>query len=158
MNDVPIRVMIEGMRKISLALSQMADDLEKQENRNVLPDAIKEPALQDKDTGQDEPPTEPKEGTEAASAAQEGEGMDAAHTDEAQSEGSIDAAPQKEIPSKKEPELSFEQVRGVLAEKARNGHRQQVRELILSHGGNQLSDFKEKPLILASLLKEVEDL
>lgn len=56
------------------------------------------------------------------------------------------------------PQYSFEQVRGILAEKSRSGHREQVKALIVQHGGEQLSDYKEKPEILAALVKEAEGL
>lgn len=56
------------------------------------------------------------------------------------------------------PAYSFEQVRGILAEKSRSGHREQVKTLIVKYGGEQLSDYKEKPEVLAALVKEAEGL
>ena len=64
-----------------------------------------------------------------------------------------DAEPVQETPT-----YTFEQVRGILAEKSRSGHREQVKALIGKYGGEQLSDYKDKPDILADLVKEAEGL
>ena len=67
-------------------------------------------------------------------------------------------SPPAEELTKEAKEKLFYAVRGLLAEKARAGHREQVRSLVLSHGGTQLSDYKDKPSILMTLQKEVEGL
>ncbi len=51
---------------------------------------------------------------------------------------------------------SYEEVRGILAEKARNGHRTAVKELIGKYGGKQLSDYKDRPDVLSALVKDAE--
>lgn len=66
--------------------------------------------------------------------------------------------PPAEELTKEAKEKLFYAVRGLLAEKARAGHREQVRSLVLSHGGTQLSDYKDKPSVLMALQKEVEGL
>ena len=59
------------------------------------------------------------------------------------------------------PEPAFtatlEQVRGVLAEKARNGFRAEVKALLTAHGAKQLSDITD-PAELGALKKEAEGL
>lgn len=59
-------------------------------------------------------------------------------------------------PEVEDPKYTFEQVRGILAEKSRSGHREAVKAMITRHGGAQLSDFKDKPDILAEMAKEAE--
>ena len=57
-----------------------------------------------------------------------------------------------------EPEpitATLEQVRGVLAEKARNGFRAEVKALLTAHGAKQLSDITD-PAELGALMKEAE--
>ena len=65
------------------------------------------------------------------------------------------AAPEPE-PVKEEPKYTFEQVRGILAEKSRSGHREQVKAMIQRYGGMQLSDYKDKPDILTAMAEEAE--
>ena len=57
--------------------------------------------------------------------------------------------------SEPEPEpITLEQVRGILAEKARDGFTTQIRELLESHGASRLSEVN--PTEYATLLREVE--
>ena len=46
---------------------------------------------------------------------------------------------------------SYEEVRAILAAKARDGYREDVKALIRKYGGEQLSDFKDEPDILTAL-------
>ena len=64
---------------------------------------------------------------------------------------SIEALCDEGQPKKEKPEVTLEQVRGVLAEKSRSGHTAQVREIIRRHGADCLSglDPKEYPAVLA---------
>lgn len=57
-----------------------------------------------------------------------------------------DAAPEPE----KLPEVTLEQVRGVLAEKSRAGHTEEVRAIIQKYGADRLSgiDPKDYPAVL----------
>ena len=52
---------------------------------------------------------------------------------------------------------SFEEVRGILAEKARSGFRAEVKALLTAHGFKQLSDITD-PSLFAALVAEAEEL
>jgi hypothetical protein len=52
--------------------------------------------------------------------------------------------------------LELEQVRAVLAEKSRSGHTAEVRELLLSHGANKLSEID--PAEYPALLEEAAEI
>ena len=70
--------------------------------------------------------------------------------------------PVKKEETKQEPPVAetktytFEEVRGILAGKARSGHREAVKALITKHGGTLLSDYKDDPETLAALVAEAE--
>jgi len=51
---------------------------------------------------------------------------------------------------------TLEQVRGILADKSRNGHTEAVREILLKHGGSKLSELP--PDCYPELLKDAEGL
>ncbi len=60
-------------------------------------------------------------------------------------------------PAPEQPKpVTMEQVRAVLAEKSRDGHTAAVRELILRHGANKLSEVA--PTEYTALLAEAEDM
>ena len=61
---------------------------------------------------------------------------------------------EKKIPEKEEPVITLEQVRGVLAEKSRDGHTAEVRAIIKKFGADRLSDIDSKDY--AAVLKEAE--
>ena len=71
--------------------------------------------------------------------------------------GSDEPEAPKEEPQKKAskaekaPEITLEKVRGVLADKSRNGHNAEVRAIIEKYGSDRLSniDPKDYPAILA---------
>ncbi|MCC7571065.1 DNA ligase [Candidatus Micrarchaeota archaeon] len=69
-----------------------------------------------------------------------------------QSEASTQLEP-KPAPSKPKA-LTLEEVRAVLAEKSRNGHTAEVRELLEKHGASKLSEID--PAKYATLLTEAE--
>ena len=50
--------------------------------------------------------------------------------------------------------ITLEEVRAVLAEKSRNGHTAEVRELLIKHGANKLSEID--PAKYPVLLKDAE--
>ena len=50
---------------------------------------------------------------------------------------------------------SYEEVRGILAEKSRTGFRAEVKSILTAHGVKQLSDVKD-PDELAAIVKEAE--
>lgn len=60
----------------------------------------------------------------------------------------------EELKDKKEKALTLTDVRKVLAEKSRNGHTAQVKELLIKHGADKLSEID--PSKYAELLAEVE--
>ena len=73
-----------------------------------------------------------------------------------------EVAPETEpIPAETEEKpvkvYSFEEVRGILAEKARSGFRAEVKALLTAHGFKQLSDITD-PDLFATLVKEAEEL
>ena len=63
-------------------------------------------------------------------------------------------APVQETPART---CTYEEVRAVLAEKARMGYRVEVRTLITKHGAEQLSDIKD-PAVYGEILTEAEEL
>lgn len=65
--------------------------------------------------------------------------------------------PQKKAPkaeAKKAPEITLEKVRGVLADKSRDGHTAEVRAIIQKYGADRLSDVDLKDY--ASIIKDAE--
>ena len=61
-------------------------------------------------------------------------------------------APPAESPAK---EYTYEEARAILAEKARSGHRAEVKAILSRHGVTQLSDIRD-PKTLAILVSETE--
>lgn len=64
-------------------------------------------------------------------------------------------APQESPPEKT---YSYEEARGILSRISHAGHREEVKALVMSHGGKSISSYKDKPDILAQLVKEAEGL
>ncbi len=71
---------------------------------------------------------------------------------ETQAEVHASAITLEETPEKV---YTFEEVRGILADKARSGFRAEVKALLTSHGVKQLSEIND-PVVLASLVTESE--
>ncbi|MBQ9030122.1 MAG: rRNA biogenesis protein rrp5 [Oscillospiraceae bacterium] len=71
-----------------------------------------------------------------------------------QEEPATETAPEPEAEPAKT--YTFEEVRGILAAKSRAGHREAVKALINKYGGQQLSDYKDSPSILAELVSDAE--
>ena len=73
------------------------------------------------------------------------------------------AAPAKEepvpapapVPEASEKTWTFEEVRGILADKARSGFRAEVKALLTAHGADRLSDIKD-PAELSAIAEEAE--
>lgn len=57
--------------------------------------------------------------------------------------------------AKPTPAYTYEEVRAVLAEKARTGFRAEVKAILTAHGVKQLSDVKD-PAELAAIVAEAE--
>jgi len=70
-------------------------------------------------------------------------------------ESNIPGTSKQEKP-KSEPTLTLEKVRGILADKSRNGFTGEIRELLEKYGGSKLSEIS--PERYADLLKEAEGL
>lgn len=66
---------------------------------------------------------------------------------------SKDPAPTDDLPWE-EKTLTFEEVRSILARKSRSGFSAKIKELIIKHGAEKLSDIK--PSEYAALVAEVE--
>ncbi len=62
-------------------------------------------------------------------------------------------APSAELEPAKQ--YTYEEVRAVLAEKARTGFRAEVKAILTSHGVKQLSDVSD-PAVLAEIMSEAE--
>lgn len=73
-------------------------------------------------------------------------------TVEVQAGSETPAPAAEETPAK---EYTFEEVRGILADKARAGFRAEIKALLTAHGVKQLSDITD-PSVLATLVAEVE--
>lgn len=77
----------------------------------------------------------------------------------------VSTAPSASKAAEKQPEkeeekktYSYEEVRGILAKISHAGHREEVKHLVLSHGKNAISGYKDDPDTLAKLVKEAEAL
>lgn len=73
-------------------------------------------------------------------------------TAEVQTEPETLAPAAEETPAKV---YTFEEVRGILSDKARSGFRAEVKALLTSHGVKQLSDITD-PAVFAELVAEAE--
>jgi len=62
----------------------------------------------------------------------------------------------KSLHDNKKPVVTLEQVRAVLAEKSRSGHTEEIRELLIKHGADRLSEIDPEKYSL--LLKGAEGL
>ena len=62
--------------------------------------------------------------------------------------------PKEEPEPESETQVSLEEVRGVLAEKSRDGFTKEVREIIERHGGQRLSDIPQS--CYGNVLREAE--
>jgi hypothetical protein len=70
----------------------------------------------------------------------------------------VQAEPETPAPAAEETPVkvyTFEEVRGILSDKARSGFRAEVKALLTSHGVKQLSDITD-PAVFAELVAEAE--
>lgn len=67
--------------------------------------------------------------------------------------------PEKEAVATQEDvrQYSFEEVRGLLADKSRAGHRAEVKALLTAHGVSRLSEITD-PAVLTQVWKEAEEI
>lgn len=66
------------------------------------------------------------------------------------------AKAESESPPEPEPEISFTDLRGRLADKSRAGYTEQIRQIILKHGAEKLSELDKSEY--AAVLAETEAL
>lgn len=122
-------VLIEGLRKLSADLADLAARLE----------GLEAPAKT-----QDTPAEEPGSPLKDSGSADTG-------TQDAPTEG-IPSACQKEAASKV---WTFEEARGILAGKVREGYREEIKAILTAHGAKQLSEITD-PEELAAVVAEAE--
>ena len=67
------------------------------------------------------------------------------------------AAPEPEPAAEPQKVYTYEEVRGILAEKSRTGFRAEVKALLTAHGVKQLSDVKD-PEVYAAIVAEAEEI
>ena len=125
MKKKELAVLIDGLRRLSALTAEIADTL----------------------AGKEAPVNNPT----ADVTEQEAE-VPQAET-ETQLEQPAETVPAEEVVPAKV--YSFEEVRGILADKARAGFREEIKALLNSHGAKQLSEITD-PAVLASLVAEAE--
>lgn len=80
------------------------------------------------------------------------EGVEAPEKEQGQPAENVTSTPKEEAPIKL---YTYEEVRAVLAEKARKGFRPEVKALLTAHGVKQLSEITD-PDIFAVIITEAE--
>ena len=63
------------------------------------------------------------------------------HADHGSGEETVEPESQLDVPDPQKPKPTLEEVRGILADRASNGHREAVQALILKRGAKKLSDI-----------------
>lgn len=130
MKKKELAVLIDGLRRLSALTAEIADTL-----------AGKEAPVNNPTADVTEPEAEvPQAETE---------------TQLEQPAETVSDVSTEEVPPAKV--YSFEEVRGILAEKARSGFRAEVKALLTAHGFKQLSDITD-PSVFAALVAEAEEL
>ena len=130
MKKKEVAVLIDGLRRLSALTAEIADSL-----------AGKEAPVNNPTADVTEPEAEvPQAETE---------------TQLEQPAETVSDVSTEEVPPAKV--YSFEEVRGILADKARAGFREEIKALLNSHGAKQLSEITD-PAVLATLVAEAEAL
>ena len=135
MKKKELTVLIEGLRRLSAVAAEIAACLaggETPVNKSVVPADSSEQTAEDT--------VQVKENN--------AEPVDSSGND-------APAAETESVPETPAKVYTFEEVRGILAEKARAGFREEVKALLASHGAKQLSEISD-PAVLASLVAESE--
>ncbi len=128
MKKKELAVLIDGLRRLSALTAEIADTL-----------AGKEAPVNNPTADVTEPEAEvPQAETE---------------TQLEQPAETVSDVSTEEVPPAKV--YSFEEVRGILADKARAGFREEIKALLNSHGAKQLSEITD-PTVLATLVAEAE--
>ena len=132
MKKKELAVLIDGLRRLSALTAEIADSL-----------AGKEAPVDNQTADVTESETEvPQAETETVT------------LPEIPAETVSDVSTEEVPPAKV---YSFEEVRGILADKARAGFREEIKALLNSHGAKQLSEITD-PSVLATLVAEAEAL
>ena len=132
MKKKELAVLIDGLRRLSALMAEIADTL-----------AGKETPVDNQTADVTESETEvPQAETETVT------------LPEIPAETVSDVSTEEVPPAKV---YSFEEVRGILADKARAGFREEIKALLNSHGAKQLSEITD-PSVLATLVAEAEAL
>ena len=130
MKKKELAVLIDGLRRLSALTAEIADTL-----------AGKEAPVDNRTADVTEPEAEvPQAETETVT------------QPEIPAE-TVSDVPAEEVPPAKD--YSFEEVRGILADKARAGFREEIKALLNAHGAKQLSEITD-PAVLATLVAEAE--
>lgn len=128
MKKKELAVLVDGLRRLSALTAEIADTL-----------AGKEAPVNNPTADVTEPEAEvPQAETE---------------TQLEQPAETVSDVSTEEVPPAKV--YSFEEVRGILADKARAGFREEIKALLNSHGAKQLSEITD-PAVLATLVAEAE--
>ena len=132
MKKKELAVLIDGRRRLSALMAEIADTL-----------AGKETPVDNQTADVTESETEvPQAETETVT------------LPEIPAETVSDVSTEEVPPAKV---YSFEEVRGILADKARAGFREEIKALLNSHGAKLLSEITD-PAVLATLVAEAEAL
>ena len=125
MKKKELAVLIDGLRRLSALTAEIADSL----------------------AGKEAPVN-----NQTADAIEQEAEVPQAET-ETQLEQPAETVPAKEVVPAKV--YSFEEVRGILADRARAGFREEIKAMLNAHGAKQLSEITD-PAVLASLVAEAE--
>lgn len=125
MKKKEVAVLIDGLRKLSALTAEIADSL----------------------AGKEAPVN-----NQTADAIEQEAEVPQAET-ETQLEQPAETVPAEEVVPAKV--YSFEEVRGILADRARAGFREEIKAMLNAHGAKQLSEITD-PAVLASLVAEAE--
>lgn len=128
MKKKELAVLIDGLRRLSALTAEIADTLAGKEAPVNNPTA--DVTEQEAEVPQAETETQLEQPAETVS----------------------DVSTEEVPPAKV---YSFEEVRGILADKARAGFREEIKALLNSHGAKQLSEITD-PTVLATLVAEAE--
>lgn len=125
MKKKELAVLIDGLRRLSALTAEIADSL----------------------AGKEAPVN-----NQTADAIEQEAEVPQAET-ETQLEQPAETVPAEEVVPAKV--YSFEEVRGILADRARAGFREEIKAMLNAHGAKQLSEITD-PAVLASLVAEAE--
>ena len=128
MKKKELAVLIDGLRRLSALTAEIADTLAGKEAPVNNPTA--DVTEQEAEVPQAETETQLEQPAETVS----------------------DVSTEEVPPAKV---YSFEEVRGILADKARAGFREEIKALLNAHGAKQLSEITD-PAVLATLVAEAE--